>query len=80
MSKSISKEEKKKQSIETFLEFDILYSLHNNGLHWKIPMEDYSIDFYPTTHSWYDPMLKKRGKGIESFLVYIGKIEPEETN
>lgn len=77
MCKSISKDEKIKQSMETFSIFNILYTPYNNGLHWKIHIEDCSIDFYPTTHSWYDPVLKKRGKGIESFLIYIGKIEPK---
>ncbi len=77
MSKSISRQEKIQQAIKVLLEFNIPHSSHNMGLHWKIPMEDYSIDLYPTTHSWYDPSMKKGGKGLESFLAYIGKLEPE---
>ncbi len=78
MNKSISKEKKIQQSVDMGNNFDLLYTIHNMGLHWKIPMEDYSIDFYPTTHSWYDPSTKAKGKGLESFLIYIGKTEPDE--
>ena len=77
MNKSILKERKIKQALEMSDNFNITYSIHNMGMHWKIPMEDYSIDFYPTTHSWYDPSTGKKGKGIQSFLEYIGKSEPE---
>ena len=77
MNKSISKQEKIEQSEKMVFDFDLTYTSHNMGMHWKIPMEDYSIDFYPTTHSWYDSSTGKKGKGIQSFLEYIGKSEPE---
>ena len=76
MSKSISKSEKIKQSSNMMKEYELTFSSHNMGVHWKVQMEDYFVDFYPTTHSWYDPSIRKRGKGIQSFLEYIGKIEP----
>ena len=59
-------------------EHELTFSSHNMGMHWKIPKEDYSIDFYPTTHSWYDPSTEKRGKGIQCFLEYIGSVEPDD--
>jgi hypothetical protein len=78
MNKSISKQEKIKQSEQMVFDFELTYSSHNMGMHWKITMTDYSIDFYPTTHSWYDPSTGKRGKGIKEFLEYIGKTIPEK--
>ena len=64
------------QSLNMTRMFEIPYSIHNMGLHWKIPIKDNMIDFYPTTHSFYDPDTKVKGKGIKSFLEYIGKTEP----
>jgi hypothetical protein len=77
MNKHISKETKMKKSLKMIKDFELSYSSHNMDLHWKIPIKDYSIDFYPTTHSWYDPSTRKRGKGMETFLIYIEKTEPE---
>ena len=63
MNKQIKKQNNIKKALEMVFDFEIIYTSHNMGLHWKIPMEDYSIDFYPTTHSWYDPSTGKKGKG-----------------
>jgi len=79
MSKSVSKQEKIEQSQMMLFNFDLECTSHNMGVHWKIPVENYVMDFYPTTHSWYDPTTGKRGKGIKRFLEFIGKLTPEDT-
>jgi hypothetical protein len=77
MNKHISKDEKVQQSKNMIKNFELSYTSYNHGLHWKIPVDNYIINFYPTTHTWYDSCLERKGKGIESFLIYIGKKEPE---
>jgi hypothetical protein len=76
MGKHISKEEKIQQSKDMIDNFELQYTAYNNGLHWKIPVKNYIMDFYPTTHTWVDVHQRTQGKGIASFLSYIGKVEP----
>jgi hypothetical protein len=76
MSKHVSKAEKIQQSKKMIEDFELTYTSHNMNLHWKIPVKNYIMDFYPTTHTWVDMHQRTQGKGIQSFLSYIGKVEP----
>jgi hypothetical protein len=78
MNKNISKENKIKQFQKMIIDFELEYTSHNAGLLFKISVDNYIIDFYPTTQTWHDAKINRKGKGIDSFLTYIGKIEPGE--
>lgn len=73
-----SKENNLKKAEKLFDELDIHYAVLNHNLHWQIAVDNSMIDFYPTTHTWYDKDAGRKGRGLEEFVLYIGKAEPDE--
>ena len=65
------------QNTQILNDFDLEFSVHNNGYHYIVSHHNYTINFYPSTGKWYDSITERKGKGMQSFLEYIGKTEPE---
>ncbi len=62
-----NKEINEKQAFEEFKKAGFNWESFNNGMQWRIS----GIDFYPTTHKWFDQKNEFKGYGIESFIKYI---------
>jgi len=67
-----------KDNTKILNDFNIAYTIHNNGYHYQIPFKDTIIDFYPTTGKIYDKSTGFKGKGIQTLLNYMELTEPIE--
>lgn len=61
------KQEKIDEAFRMFKSAGFEWDSFNNGLHWKLA----GMDFYPTTHKWFDNKNDFRGEGIKEFIKYI---------
>ena len=60
---------------KVFEEYELEYTEYNNGLHWKVVNGDKSVDYFPTTGSYFEPATGLKGKGLEQFLLFMEVVE-----
>ena len=61
------KEQMMKDAFWAFKEAGLCWESFNQDMHWKIN----GVNFYPTTHRWFDIRKDYRGEGIKQFTKYI---------
>lgn len=61
------------EATKAFKAAKISFEKLNNGIHWKIG----SINFYPTTHKWFDETTGDRGRGLKEVVDFLKKQSAE---
>lgn len=74
---SVKKEILKAESKAAFKEHELQYTEYNNGLQWKVVVDDKSVDYFPTTGSFYEAATGLKGKGLNQFLLFMEVIEED---
>lgn len=66
--KNYDKWSRAEEAAKAFIHFNITWTEHNNGMHWKFWYEGIEYNYYPTTGKWFTVSPKHSCTNAERFL------------